>query len=156
MELSLFSDYSLRVLMYTAASPKEKVTLHELAEAYQISQNHLVKVVHHLGKHGFLCNSRGRNGGIRMAKEPEAIRIGEVIRKTENNLAEASLGPEEPNAPRIAPSQRLKGVVSEAKLAFLGVLDQYTVQDLLELYQEEILTLRSRPNRSVKELLLGR
>ena len=149
MELSLFSDYSLRVLMYTAASNGVKVTLHELADTYQVSQNHLVKVVHHLGKHGFLINSRGRNGGIRIARDPQTIRLGEVIRTTESNLAIDSSMTD--FSDQIRPSQRLKGYVTEAKLAFLQVLDQYTVQDLLHIYHDEIQSLKERNH---KELVL--
>lgn len=86
MELSRFSDYSLRVLIYAAAREGEKVTLSELAQAYRISHHHLVKIVHYLGKLGYLHNRRGRSGGILLGRKPEDIRVGDVIRKTETHF----------------------------------------------------------------------
>ncbi|TLD72368.1 Rrf2 family transcriptional regulator [Phragmitibacter flavus] len=131
MELSRFSDYSLRVLMYAAAKEDEKVTLGELAAVYRISQHHLVKIVHYLGKLGYLQNRRGRSGGIRLGMPPAEIRVGDVIRHTEThfNLAECfSVGS---NLCRLTPGCRLKGVFHEATEAFLGVLDGYTLEDLV-------------------------
>jgi Rrf2 family nitric oxide-sensitive transcriptional repressor len=131
MELSRFSDYSLRVLMYAAAKADEKVTLGELASVYRISQHHLVKIVHYLGKLGYLQNRRGRSGGIRLGKSAADIRVGDVIRQTEThfNLAECfSAGS---NQCRLTPGCRLKGVFHEACEAFLVVLDRYTLEDLV-------------------------
>ena len=151
MELSRFSDYSLRVLIYAAASENEKITLSELANAYRISQNHLVKIVHFLGKEGYLANSRGRSGGIRLGKKPQDVRVGEVIRKTETHwdLAECfNAG----NQCKLSPSCRLKGVFEEARNAFLDVLDHYTLEDLVQSSKPiiRLLNLRSTnvfPNR---------
>src|SRR3954453_5588056 len=86
MELSRFTDYSLRVLIYAAARDGEKVTLTELAQAYRISHHHLVKIVHYLGKLGYLYNRRGRSGGILLGRKAAEIRVGEVIRRTESHF----------------------------------------------------------------------
>jgi len=142
MELSRFSDYSLRVLMYTAAREHEKVTLGELAAVYRISQHHLVKIVHYLGKLGYLQNRRGRSGGIRLGQPPEQIRIGDVIRHTETHFNLAECFNPTTNMCRLSPGCRLKGVFQEAKQAFLDVLDHYTLDDLLK-NGEPILRLLS-------------
>jgi len=132
MELSRFSDYALRVLMYAAARENEKITLGELTQAYRISHHHLVKIVHYLGKLGYLKNTRGRSGGIRLGLPASDIRVGDVIRKTEThmNLTECFDGAT--NMCKLSPSCRLKGVFHEARDAFLGVLDCYTVADLVQ------------------------
>jgi Rrf2 family transcriptional regulator, nitric oxide-sensitive transcriptional repressor len=132
MELSRFTDYSLRVLIYAAARDGEKVTLSELAKAYRISHHHLVKIVHYLGKLGYLANRRGRSGGILLGRKASEIRVGDVIRKTEThfNLVECfSAGSD---TCRISPTCRLKGVFQEACQAFLDVLDHYTIEDLVQ------------------------
>ena len=131
MELSRFSDYSLRVLMYTAAKEGEKVTLGELAGVYRISQHHLVKIVHYLGKLGYLQNRRGRSGGIRLGRPMAEIRVGDVIRQTETHFHLAECFNPATDACRLTPTCRLKGVFHEACEAFLAVLDHYTLEDLV-------------------------
>ncbi|MFZ4766113.1 MAG: Rrf2 family transcriptional regulator [Roseimicrobium sp.] len=130
MELSRFTDYSLRVLIYTAARGGEKVTLSELAQAYRISHHHLVKVVHHLGKLGFLHNRRGRSGGILLGRKPADIRVGAVVRETETHFHLVECFDAATDTCRISPSCRLKGVLHEACQAFLDVLDHYTLEDI--------------------------
>ena len=132
MELSRFSDYSLRVLIYAAARENQKVTLSELAQAYRISHHHLVKIVHYLGKVGFLSNRRGRSGGIQLGKKPADIRVGDVIRQTETHFNLAECFNPATDMCRISPTCRLKGVFHEARDAFLDVLDHYTVEDLVQ------------------------
>lgn len=132
MELSRFSDYSLRVLMYSAARENQKVTLGELAQAYRISHHHLVKIVHYLGKLGYLANRRGRSGGIHLGKKPAEIRVGDVIRHTETHFDLAECFSTSSDACRISPVCRLKGVFREARNAFLEVLDHYTLEDLVQ------------------------
>jgi Rrf2 family nitric oxide-sensitive transcriptional repressor len=131
MELSRFTDYALRVLMYAAVRESEKVTLGELTSAYRISHHHLVKIVHYLGKTGYLQNRRGRSGGIRLGRLPADIRVGEVVRRTETHFNLAECFDPVCDMCKLSPSCQLKGVFMEARDAFLGVLDRYTLQDLV-------------------------
>lgn len=146
MELSRFSDYSLRVLMYAAAQGEGKVTLSELASVYRISQHHLVKVVRHLGKLGYLENKRGRGGGIRLGRAAEEILVGEVIRQTETHFDLTECFDARNVGCRLSPACRLKGVLQEACEAFLGVLDVYTLGDLVRGNQGMLRTM-SRQHR---------
>ena len=130
MRLTVYSDYSLRVLMYVAAKPDGLSTIREIADAYGISRNHLMKVVFELGRYGLLENLRGRSGGIRLARPADKIRIGEVVRFTESeNALVECFGPG--NACAITTACRLKGALNQALEAFLAVLDRYTLQDLV-------------------------
>src|SRR3954470_18216729 len=86
LEISLYSDYSFRVLMYLALQGQKLVQIKTISEAYRVSENHLVKVVQHLVRQGYVASVRGRSGGIRLAKEPEQIGLGDVFRKTEPSL----------------------------------------------------------------------
>lgn len=130
MELSRFTDYSLRVLIYAAAKGPEKFTLAELTRAYRISRHHLVKIVHHLGKLGYLTNKRGRTGGIVLGCKPDEVSVGEVVRRTESHLDLVECFSPKSNACRLFPSCRLMGALIEARDAFLGVLDSYTLADI--------------------------
>lgn len=129
MELSLFTDYTLRVLMYMAARQKQRVTIAELALVYPVSRNHLVKIVFFLGKEGFLETRRGRNGGFWLSHPPESIRVGDVVRKTETSLDIAICFNSTLLCP-LSPACRLKGALQEARDAFMHVLDDYTIADL--------------------------
>ena len=132
MELSRFTDYSLRVLIYAAVRGGQRITLGELAAAYQISHHHLVKIVHQLGKLGYLNNRRGRAGGILLGRSPSDIRVGEVIRRTESHFELTECFNQATDTCRISPTCRLKGVLHEARQAFFDVLDHYTLEDLVQ------------------------
>ncbi len=132
MELNRFTDYSLRVLIFSAARGGEKVTLSEITTAYRISQHHLVKIVHYLGKKGYLRNTRGRTGGIMLGRKPEDIGIGEVIRCTESNLDLVECFNTKTNTCRLTPACKLKGALLEARAAFMDVLDTYTLADFVQ------------------------
>ncbi|MDX9740061.1 MAG: Rrf2 family transcriptional regulator [Gammaproteobacteria bacterium] len=131
MQLTLYTDYSLRVLLYLGVHPDELVTIGEIADAYRISRNHLVKVVHHLASMGFVHTTRGKGGGVRLMRPPEEIRLGEVIRSTEGgfDLVECMNGTT--NTCPIDQLCALKGVVREALGAFTSVWDRYTLADVL-------------------------
>ncbi|MER2030511.1 MAG: Rrf2 family transcriptional regulator [Solibacillus sp.] len=132
MRLTVYTDYSLRTLMYLGVRGRENlVTIQEIADAYQISKNHLMKVTHDLGKHGYIETIRGRGGGIRLAVEPEQINIGEVVRKTEDDFHLVECFNPEGNLCKISPECRLKFALQEALKAYLAVLDTYTLADVL-------------------------
>lgn len=132
MKLTSFTDYSLRVLMYLAASPGRRATIAEVARSFGVSENHLVKVVHFLGKCGWLANVRGKGGGLSLAVPPEAIRIGGVVRQTEGRAVMAEcFGDSSGDGCSIARVCRLRGALSEALTAFYAVLDRYTLADLV-------------------------
>ena len=130
MKLSLFSDYSLRTLMY-AALKDDLFQCDEVTTAYGISRNHLAKVVHQLGKLGYLETQRGRGGGIRLARKPEDVRIGKLVRETENQSVLVECFDSATNTCPINGSCRLKGLLTEALSAFYASLDQYTLHDLV-------------------------
>jgi Rrf2 family nitric oxide-sensitive transcriptional repressor len=131
MRLTTFTDYSLRVLIYLAAEPGRRATIAEIAASFQISESHLNKVVHFLGQNGWLANVRGRGGGLTLAKAPDLIRIGEVVRQTEGTDVPAECFGDDPDRCVIARACRLRGVLGEALRAFYGVLDRYTLADLV-------------------------
>ena len=130
MQLSLYSDYALRTLMYLALRKSEKASIEEIAKAYVISANHLVKVVHQLGKMGFIETVRGRGGGIFLTKQPSDIRVGDVVRRTENFVIVECFDDVNNSCP-ITSVCSLKGVLNEATQAFLKSLDQYSLEDLI-------------------------
>jgi Rrf2 family transcriptional regulator, nitric oxide-sensitive transcriptional repressor len=132
MELTFYTDYSLRTLMYLALERERLCTISEIAETYGISRNHLVKVVHGLARGGFVTSYRGKGGGITLARDPERIGVGELVRYTEGppRLAECFRGRR--NSCVITPSCGLKNVLAEAANSFLKVLDGYTLADLVD------------------------
>lgn len=132
VRLTVYTDYSLRTLMYLGVRGRENlVTIQEIADAYQISKNHLMKVTHDLGKHGYIETIRGRGGGIRLALEPEQINIGDVVRKTEDDFHLVECFNPEGNLCKISPECRLKFALQQALKAYLSVLDTYTLADVL-------------------------
>lgn len=130
MKLSLFTDYSLRVLMF-AALKGETFSLSEVAEAYDISRHHLVKVVNYLAKLGYLETRRGRGGGIALGMKPEEIRIGMVVRRTEDTPFIVECFDKQHNTCPINGSCRLKGALAQAVNAFYETLDRHTLSDLV-------------------------
>ena len=130
MKLTAFTDYSLRVLIYLAAEPTRRATIAEIAAAFDISENHLVKVVHFLGKQGWIETVRGKGGGILLATGPEAINVGRVVRDTEGAAVPAECFLPEGGDCVITAVCRLKHVLAEAVRAFYAVLDGYTLADI--------------------------
>ena len=130
MKLTSFTDYSLRVLIYLAADPSRRATIFEIAQAFAVSENHLTKVVHLLGKQGWIETVRGKGGGILLAMPPEDIRIGKVIRDAEGGDMPAECFAKDGGRCIITRCCRLKGVLAEAVDAFYAVLDQYTLADI--------------------------
>lgn len=126
MKLTLFTDYSMRALLHLGAHPDRLCSISEVAQAFDISQNHLMKVVNQLARQGYVETVRGRLGGIRLGKPPEDINIGALVRDTEEGFDLADCG-----SCVIAPACGLTGVLGQALAAFLAVLDGYTLADLL-------------------------
>lgn len=127
MRLTRYTDYAMRVLLYLGAQPDRVCSIGEIAKAYGISQNHLMKVAHDLGKAGYVEGVRGRSGGIRLAKPADRINVGAVVRQTEEGFELVECG-----SCLIAPACGLTGVLAEALTAFMAVLDRYTLADLLK------------------------
>jgi Rrf2 family nitric oxide-sensitive transcriptional repressor len=126
MQLTKFSDYALRVLMYAHAAGDRRVTIEEMAASYRISRAHLMKVVNALTRAGYLTAVRGRSGGLTLARPAEAIRLGEVVRSTEPDFALVECFAAG-NQCAITGCCRLPGVLSQALAAFLDALDRHTV-----------------------------
>jgi len=131
MRLTTFSDYSLRVLMYLGTHGERLATIGEIAGAYRVSENHLMKVVHHLAQHGYIETTRGKGGGMRLARPPEKINVGEVVRGTEDSLTIVECFDKVNSDCRIEPACVLKGIMSRALDAFFTVLYRHTLADLL-------------------------
>ncbi len=132
MRLTVYTDYSLRVLMYVALHPERRPTIAEIASRYGISKNHIMKVVHQLGVAGYIETVRGQSGGMRLARAPEEIVLGEVVRRTEPDLALVPCFDPINAACVIAPACKLRGALQRARAAFLAVLDDYSVADLVD------------------------
>ena len=132
MQLTRFSDYSLRALIYLGLNQNRRCTIQEIALAYGISENHLMKLIHQLGQMGFITTTRGKNGGLELAMPASEINLGDVVRATEGNLQLVECFPgREKNTCPIAGPCRLTGVLEEGLQAFFDVLDQYTLEDML-------------------------
>ena len=127
MKLKSYTDYALRVLMHLAARPDRLASIGEIARTYRISHNHLMKVVHDLRKAGFLDAVRGRSGGIKLGRPATQIGVGQVVRHTEGEFDLVDCG-----SCVIAPACALTAALHEARLAFMAVLDGYSLADLVE------------------------
>ncbi len=131
MRLTAFTDYSLRVVIYLAHAPGARSTIAEVAQAFAISENHLTKVVHLLGKHGILANTRGRGGGLRLGRPAAEINVGEVVRLAEGgDLPAECFSPSSFSTCALAGGCGLEQVLDEAIGKFYEVLSRYSVADL--------------------------
>ena len=129
MRLTSFSDYTLRVLIYLALNQDRLATIQSIAESYGISENHLMKVVHHLSKTGVIESVRGKGGGIRLARPADSIHLGAVIRSAEGDVPIVECMGED-NHCRITRSCTLAGILSGAFENLYAYLDRYTLADL--------------------------
>ncbi|GEN59090.1 HTH-type transcriptional regulator NsrR [Acetobacter nitrogenifigens DSM 23921 = NBRC 105050] len=136
MKLTLHTDYALRVLIFLGCNTTRLASIREIADAYGISENHLVKVVHRLGQGGFIETVRGRGGGLRLGRSASDIVIGDVVRYTEDDLALLGcMNAEDPAACALMPACRLRGVLGEALSAFTTVLERYTLADIISPFE---------------------
>jgi Rrf2 family nitric oxide-sensitive transcriptional repressor len=131
MQLTRFTDYSLRVLMYLSAYPERLCTISEIAESYEISENHLMKVVSRLAATGYVDSIRGKGGGIRLARPPKLINLGAVVRDMEERFDIVECFNEEKQDCPLLPACTLKSILHDASRNFLATLDRHTVQDVL-------------------------
>jgi Rrf2 family nitric oxide-sensitive transcriptional repressor len=132
MRLTVYSDYALRLMMYLGLRTDSLSTIDDVSRAYGISKAHLMKITHELGKKGLIETVRGRQGGMRLAREASAIGVGEIVRACESDFAlvpcmETEAGIVCP----VQPACVLKRALALAAAAFLEVLDGYTLQDLV-------------------------
>jgi len=132
MQLTLHADYAFRVLLYLGSQPEGHVaSTREISKAYGISRHHLVRVAQTLARHGYVTISGGRVGGLSLARDPQTIRLGDVFRKAETNLRVVECFDKETNTCPIISACQLKPVLNQALNAFLAVLDEHTLADML-------------------------
>ena len=127
MQLTRYTDYSLRVLIYLNLHQDKTVTIDEIRDFYDISRNHLMKVVHDLSVKGFIDTTRGKHGGMRLARPAELISIGAVVRQMETSLKLVDCRTDETRFCRVVSICSLKSVLDDALQLFLTHLDQYTL-----------------------------
>ncbi len=132
MRLTVYTDYALRLLMYLALKDDGLATIAEVGESYGISKNHLMKVAHQLGVAGYVATTRGRHGGLRLARPAEDIRLGEVVRHTEPDLALVPCFNPVDTPCAIQRCCVLRSALDKASLAFVEVLDGYALSDLVK------------------------
>lgn len=131
VRLTAFTDYCLRVMMYSALAGERLVTIGEIAHAYDISASHLTKVVHFLGQQGYLTTVRGKGGGMRLTHAPQQVNLGQLVRAAEADNVLVECFDAEHSHCRIAACCRLYRVLHAAQEAFYGELSQHTLADLL-------------------------
>lgn len=131
MRLTSFTDYSLRVLIYLGTHADRRASVGEIAEAYRISKNHLMKVILFLSAEGYVITARGKGGGVTLNIDPDRIRIGDVVRKSEAGSALVECFSPGASDCRIERSCLLQGAFRKAVQAFYSVLDTYTLADLI-------------------------
>ena len=142
MQLTLHTDYALRVLIYLTIQPEKTVTIDEITDFYEISRNHLVKVVHNLSSKGFISTSRGKHGGMQLSRPPEEISIGDVVRQIEANFDIVECFNPDAKKCHIVPICNLKSVLQQANENFLAFLDEYSLAQAV------------KPNSQLKQILL--
>lgn len=132
MQLTQFTDYSLRTLIYIALKKDVICTISDIADGYNISKNHLMKVVQRLGQLGILKTIRGKKGGLQLNTPPELINLGNLVQQLEPNFFIAECFDMANGQCVISPVCKLKGVLYEAKNNFIQTLEQYTLKDILD------------------------
>jgi Rrf2 family transcriptional regulator, nitric oxide-sensitive transcriptional repressor len=141
MRLTLQTDYALRILMFAGIRGDRLSNIDEIVSQFDISEGHVMKVVHRLGQRGYLQTIRGKNGGMRLARKPSLIGVGAVVRDMEEELGVVGCLQGEKDFCRIERCCVLRGALHEATNAFLAVLDRFTIADLI------------KPDRSIAKLL---
>ena len=130
MKLTKFTDVALRTLMHAALAGDRRISIDDVARTFQVPRTHVVKAVHRLGQLELLETTRGRGGGLALARPAEQISLGAVVRETEELTMLECFDPAVDTCP-VTPACRLKGVLGRATEAFLAVLDETTLADLV-------------------------
>ncbi len=132
MRLTLHTDYALRMLMFLALEPGSPRTIEDIATRFGISRNHLMKVAQTLVQAGFVESLRGRGGGLRLAREPDTLRLGDIVHATEDGFTIVECFDGASNTCIVSAACGLRNPLQEALAAFLAVLDRYTIADLVK------------------------
>ena len=150
MKLTLHTDYALRMLIFLAVRDGRPATVSDVAAAYGLSRNHLLKVALGLRQLGYVRTTRGRSGGIALAARPEDVNLGDVVRATEDGFALVECQRQDGGACAISPACRLKGIVGKAVEAFLAVFEAHTLADLVgnRTLLAELLEIPGNPARA--------
>jgi len=130
MQLTKFTDYSLRCLIYLASKENEFVSIKAISEHYNISYEHLTKVVHNLSILGYIESKKGKNGGVKLASNAKDLRIGNLVKKLEPNMDIVECFNDNTNTCKITSNCKLKHALYNAKQAFIDSLNQYTLRDV--------------------------
>lgn len=131
MQLTKFTDYALRVLIYLGHHPQGLATIADIAREYDIPATHLMKVVHRLAQRRYIVTVRGKGGGMRLANAPEMINVGDIVRDTEDNIDIVECFNTETQTCPLLPACALKSVLQEARKSFLTTLDFYRLSDIM-------------------------
>jgi len=150
MRVTRYTDYSLRVLMFLGMTEERRSTIREISEAFDISRNHLMKVVQQLVSEGYVDSVRGVGGGLRLAKSPDRVRIGQVVRAMEPDMGLVEcMRPG--NTCVITEACRLRGMLTRARQDFLDSLDQHTLAELIGQPERERLSLLLKLEEAITE-----
>jgi len=148
MQLTQYTDYSLRVLLFLGLHPDRRCTISEISDAFEINRNHLVKVVHNLSSSGWITTIRGKSGGMELSVAPEQINIGAVVRHTEPHFNLLECFDYEKNTCTISPVCALRHALYKARKAFMDVLDDYCLADVLARPDEIIQLLNTSTQKN--------
>jgi len=132
MHLTRYTDYAIRTLIFLGINEGRTCTIPEIADRYQISKNHLMKIVHQLGKEGIIDTVRGRGGGLRLKRAPKDLTVGEIVRLTEEDLNIVECFDPSRNQCQITSACVLSSAVDRALSAFMAVLDEVSLADVIK------------------------
>lgn len=132
MRMTKHTDYAIRMLLLLAMRDPELVTIQEVARTYDISKNHLMKVAHKLVQENYVRSVRGRNGGLLLARAPELINVGELVKATEISFPLVEAFHSDANNKDVPSADKFRNVIDEALAAYMNVLDGYSLRDLMD------------------------
>lgn len=132
MQLTIFTDYGLRTLMFLTAHPARTSSVREIADYYGISYNHLVKVTHRLAQLGFITSTKGKGGGLKISPQAEKLRLGDLVQALEPNMDVVECFNRDTNTCRITTSCQLKHYLFDAQQSFIASLNKHTLADTVQ------------------------